>query len=458
MDWFLDLGWESAKSNGSPLAMLLILYLAILLATTRFFTEKYPWKEYLCIPQWRNSILLVVLLPILAIVAFFYEPARWYEKLPVIVGALGLIPLLIWNLLKRKSSERKKMDACFEKEQDFLETFRVLEKIEESKLTPKEKKLLKKRKYYILYELGSMKRAVSLMRQVEEEDSPEYYLFSAIEQEKAGNVELAEEYMQKAWAKTDSGDKGHRIRVQVLNDYGRCYRINGNFREAVTYYKQAAEELRFPEDEKLAHPIYENYIFTLCMLNPPEWDKAQAALEEYKGHLDMDSMEGRITYQNLKLQILRQMNKEDECKTLIEEGFSDIMGMGLSEEQRLIYEATHLRVAHTGGADFRPPLEAIRKDLDKFKSLKMPERYRLIKEIHILFRPESPAADFATMEYKDIYEFAHKYITKQARKDIEEFLATLPADAVYLRGDLGQELVGISHYEDKEVLKEYSFE
>lgn len=457
MDWFLDLSWESAYNSGSTIAMAYILYIAFLVAVFRFIAEKCPWKEYLSISRWRNSIIAMMLLPMLAIGVFFYEPARWYEKLPIIVVALGLIPLLVWNLIKRKSAERRKMDNCFEREQDFIETYRRLEEIDEKQLTPEEKKELKKRKYYILYELGSMKRAASLMREVEKEDSPEYYMFLAIEQEKAGNMELAIEYMQKAWSKTENTKEGHHTRVQVLNNYGRCYRISGNFREAVTYYKQAVEELCFPEDEKMAHPIYTNYIFTLCMLNPPEWDMAQNVLEEYRGHLNMNSMEGRLTYQNLKLEILRQMNKLDECRKLIDEGFDDIMAMPLSVEQRLIFEATHLRVAHTGGANFMAPLEAIRKDLDKFRELKMPGRYWAIKEIHILFRPETPASALAAELYRDVNEFAHKYITTQAKADIEKYLATLPADAVYLRGNLGQELVGISHFEENYPLKQYSF-
>lgn len=458
MEWFLDRLWEQADRSGNLAAIIYAAYLSFILFLARSLAQKYSWKEYLQIPRWRNSIIIIVLLPAIVIGVFFYESARWDEKLPFIVSLLLFAGAFIWNLLKRKSSERRKMDECFEKEKDFLEVYWTLEQIDEKKLTPEEKKLLKKRKYYILYELGSMKKAASLMREVEAEDSPEYFLFSAIEQEKAGNIEKAEQCMRQAWNKTGNTKADHHTRVQVLNDYGRCYRISGNFREAVTYYKQAVKELCFPEDEKLAHPIYTNYIFTLCMLKPPEWELAQNVLEEYKGHLDMDSMEDRITYQNVKLEMMRQMNKTEECRKLIDEGFDDIMNMKLSDEQRLVFEATHLRVAHTGNANFIAPLETIRKDLAKFKELKMPQRYWLIKEIHILFRPETPASAMAIEYYKDVKEFANEYIIKQARQDIEEYLRRLPADAVYLRGKLQEELVGISHYENEYPLKHYSFE
>lgn len=457
-DWFIDVIWDFAKENGSSLVMAYLVYAAFLVMAAGFCMNTYPYKEYLVIPRWRNSIAAIVILPIISIAAFFYEDAAWEQKGIVILFLLLAELYIIWNLWKRRSAERIKMDQCFEEEQDFLKVYRGLEEIDEGKLTPKEKKLLKKRKYYILYELGSMKRADSLMREVEEEDSPEYNMFLAIEQEKAGNVEKAEEYMQKAWSRIGNTEREHHTRVQVLNDYGRCYRISGNFREAVTYYKQAVDELRFPEDEKLAEPIYTNYIFTLCMLNPPEWDKAQEMLEQYKYHLNMNTMKGRLTYQNLQLEILRQMNQMEECKKLIDSSFYSIMDMNLTETERLVYEATHLRVAHTAGGNFIAPLEAIHKDLDKFQKLAMPRRYRAIKEIHILFRQESPAAPAAADLYKDVAEFAHKYIAKQARKDIEEYLDGLPADAVYLRADLTQELVGISHYEEKASDKNDSFE
>ncbi|MCD7806617.1 MAG: hypothetical protein LUH19_04655, partial [Lachnospiraceae bacterium] len=73
--------------------------------------------------------------------------------------------------------------------------------------------------------------------------------------------------------------------------------------------------------------------------------------------------------------------------------------MNLTESQRLIFETTSLRLAYTSGVNFFPPLEAIRKDLNQFQNLKMPERYYAMKELQIMFRPESPVSALAGKYY-----------------------------------------------------------
>ena len=52
-------------------------------------------------------------------------------------------------------------------------------------------------------------------------------------------------------------------------------------------------------------------------------------------------------------------------------------------EQRLVFEATSLRLAHTSGVNFIAPLDAIKKDIQMFANLEMPTRYLMIKEIQI---------------------------------------------------------------------------
>lgn len=105
MDWFLERGWELTYSSGNSILMVYIIYITFLITFFRFLMEKYPWKDYLRIPRWRNSIVVIVILPAISIGVFFYEPARWYEKLPVIMSALLLSGFLIWNLLKKTDIE-----------------------------------------------------------------------------------------------------------------------------------------------------------------------------------------------------------------------------------------------------------------------------------------------------------------------------------------------------------------
>lgn len=150
---------------------------------------------------------------------------------------------------------------------------------------------------------------------------------------------------------------------------------------------------------------------------------------------------------NMRIAAAKQCGKEEIWKERILNGFDEIMTLRLPEEQRLVFEATSLRLAHTSGVNFIAPLDAVRKDLGKFLNLKMPERYLMMKEIHILFRPESGIPVQILELYQEVGKAAAAYIGGKAKDDITEYLDTLPAEAISERCAMMTELAGIMRYQ-----------
>jgi len=117
-----------------------------------------------------------------------------------------------------------------------------------------------------------------------------------------------------------------------------------------------------------------------------DWSEIEQALEEYRIIVGKDTVQGCIKYNNLLIEAAKQADKESIWKKAIYDGFNEVMAMGLQDDrQRIIFEVTSLRLANTSHVNFMPEIEAIRKDLDKFCMLPMPDRFFMVKELFIFF-------------------------------------------------------------------------
>ena len=454
MDWILEKLFDYAAASKSSLLMAYAVYLIIAaLIISNIAKNQFSWKAYMKIPRWGCHVVLLFLLPAAGISLVLGFPGLSAGCRFFFVGGIAVVFLALAASLRfGKSGERRRMDHAYKTEGNPIERYRRLMEIRQDRLTPKEQKLWKKRLYFTYYEMGSLKQAETLMRETEPEDSPRFLMVQSILKENAGDLKGAQELMQKAWGDSSVRTEDHSLWVQILNNLGRTYRISGNFRESLTYYKQAVDELRLPEEEKLAESVYTNYIFTLSLLHY-SWEAIEEALKEYESRLDLTKPENRGVCMNLRITAAKQCGRPDIWKRLIEDGFDEIMTMALPEEQRLIFEATSLRLAYTGGVNYIAPLDAIRKDLNSFFKLKMPARYLMIKEIHILFRAESGIPPQILDLYGEVGAAASSYIREQAVSDIRQYLDSLPAEAVAERCTMQTELAGIMRYQ-----KEYSLE
>lgn len=415
-----------------------------------FIKNNIQWKEYLKIPRWTISLLVMIILPIIAIALIWRLPLYIQGQQLGIIGFTIVIELLIFIYLKKRpSKEKRKLDKLCNKEKDPIKKYQKLLEIQEVKLTPPEKKLLNQQIYFALYELGYLKQAEVIMKKVEEKNGSRYLMFESIVAENRGNLEKARKLLEEACYKCQADKENHYLQIQLWNNMGRIYRIEGNFREALTYYKQAAEGLIFSKEKGVAQEVYTNYIFTLSMLKTP-WEEIEDIIQKYEGHLDMVKIEDYIQIMNIRIEAAKQAGKEKTWKKEILQGFQKVMKRELPWEQRLVFEATSLRLAHTSGVNFIEPLEAIKKDIQMFAKLEMPTRYLMIKEIHILFQPHSGVPLSVQELYTEVREFANKYMCKQASKDINEYLNGLPLEAILARGKMQTELAFIQKHQTED--------
>lgn len=426
-------------SYGSYVAILFFLY-------TAFVKDKIQWKEYLKIPRWAISILIMIILPIIAIVLFFKLPIYIQgQQVGTIISTITVEILILIYLKKCPSKEKQKLDKLRNEEGNPIKKYQKLLEIKESKLTPAEKKALNQQIYFTLYELGYLKQAETIMKKVEEENGSRYLMFESIVAENRGNLEEAHKLMEEACHKCQADKDEHYLQIQLWNNMGRIYRIEGNFREALTYYKQAVDGLIFPKEKGIAKEIYINYIFTLSMLKTP-WEEIEKIIREYESHLDMTKTDNYIQIMNIRTEAAKQAGKEEIWKKEILQGFHKVMKKELPWEQRLVFEATSLRLAHTSGVNFIAPLDAIKKDIQMFANLEMPTRYLMIKEIQILFQPHSGVPVSVQELYPKVREFVDNYMREQASKDINEYLNGFPVEAVLARGKMQTELAFVQKY------------
>lgn len=430
-------------SYGTYAVILYVLYLI-------FIKDKVQWVEYLKIPRWALSIFITVMIPIIAITCFLKLPQYVQGQQLGIIGFTIVIELLIFIYLKKcPSKEKQKLDKLCNEEGNPIKKYQKLLEFEEFKLTPAEKKMLNQQIYFTLYELGYLKQAEAIMKKVEEENSSRYLMFESIVAENRGELNVAHKLMEAALLKCQADKGEHYLQIQLWNNMGRIYRIEGNYREALTYYKQALDRLIFPKEKGIAKEIYINYIFALSMLKTP-WEEIEKVIKEYENHLDIAKPENYIQIMNIRIEAAKQAGKEEIWKKEILQGFHEVIKKGLSWEQRLVFEATSLRLAHTSGVNFIAPLEAIKKDIQMFTKLEMPTRYYMIKEIHILFQPHSRVPLSVQELYTEVREFANKYMCKQASKDISEYLNGLPLEAILARGKMQTELAFIQKHQTED--------
>ena len=97
-------------------------------------------------------------------------------------------------------------------------------------------------------------------------------------------------------------------------------------------------------------------------------------------------------------------------------------------------------------------LEALEKDREKLSGLPMPARYRTWKEIDLLFRDLYD--DRLLGQYHDLDRAAENYMAFQAEKEIQNYIDSLPAEAVYERCHYRKELAGMKRMH----IEEYRFE
>lgn len=430
-------------------ALIYLLYAAALIAL--YVNPKLEIKGYLRSPRWRWTTAAVMLGHLFSIGLVF--ACGWQTSigfiLLVLTGNAGVDFLLFFWLRKVPDKERKRLEEILEKKSDLLREYYAVAALNEAVMIPPDLKRYKRVLYHLLCQMGDIQRAYNIMTEEEPENSPERLMYESVLEEVKGHLVQAEEKMKAALDLSDE-KKNRKLHIQLLNNYGRNCRIRGNLEEASFYYNKAREQLHPGDTKELIHNVYYNYIANECFLGR-DLERLALLKQEYQSMLDMENFYDIVEYRNLELFLAKQTHDRQLTVKVIENGMEMIRGKLQEEEmiKRLNYEVSSFRLAHTSGVDVRPCLEAIRNDFGILKELAMPERYYLIKELHIAVREGAVLPEQMREEFSDIFDYAVDYIEHKAKADLQEYIQTLPESAVYAYGHAQEEIVGIERYQER---------
>lgn len=427
----------------------LVIYFAFLLLIYKHLKKEKQLHLYLKSFRWKTCLILVVLGHIALILLCDGENAE-KQKLWAWLLTLNICyDILVYFYLKYiPSVPRRRMERNINKRRhDLLGLYKYLETVDTSILSPADKLYWNRQYYMVLYHMGSVNKAVEIMQETEEKESPRARMLMALRAESRCDVDKSQKKMLQAMDALRSGDTD-LLRVQILNNCGRCFRLSGNNETAMQYYNQAADLVGEKTAKEVVHIVYSNLIMESCIMGktPEELDILFA---QYKNLIGENQIDEIIEFENVRLSVARQLGAVEQTKKLIEESFERYWPIIEHEGERsrkLNYLISAMRVAHMAKLELNRYFDAIRNNLGSLQSLDMPQRYYLTKEIYMALLEPPMLSDLFRENYRDVFEYAVTYIRENASGDLEQYLLEIPAAAVYAIGHTQQELVWLMKY------------
>ena len=223
-----------------------------------------------------------------------------------------------------------------------------------------------------------------------------------------------------------------RLYVQIIVNRGVAYVTSGEYSLANDCFKKAIVFGRENslKDANLWFNIYYNYVFNLTRIEADTTlPKCLDILEDVKQYIDIEDPKQYIGFSNIVIEIMRQKKaSRKQIDEVINFDFEYLVNANLSHKERCVFEATTARMVCTGRLNPEAVIERLTADVDLFKKLPMPERYRCFKEIDYMFKDlRGPIVE----RNQQIKEAARWYMVNQAIDDIDEYRASLPSEAVY---------------------------
>ena len=160
-----------------------------------------------------------------------------------------------------------------------------------------------------------------------------------------------------------------------------------------------------------------------------ETGRLEKILEEYRDLLDMGKAKAFISVCNIELgRSARQRKIHRRRKYGSRNNFTDTE-VWTNGTGKMCLRGQYGRIVCSMRFNPTNCLEALEKDREKLSGLPMPARYRTWKEIDLLFRDLYD--DRLLGQYHDLDRAAENYMAFQAEKEIQNYIDSLPAEAVY---------------------------
>lgn len=329
----------------------------------------------------------------------------------------------------------------------FADAYEVYQSIDDKKLFEEEKTVLSRKKAFILYTLGDMNKAKHYLDCIEDEFEPNYLMLKAMIEENAMNLETAGEYWQKALNVT-SETKEPLLCAMIYNNYGRLRFMEGNLTDAISFYRQSYEIARTQNNREIIHSSFQNLIHT--SLRKGYKQKAMQYFREYETLIADKTLNDMKEGLNLRLEIARQNKDSNEISKVIVDGYKEIHPL-LSKQRQIIFDVSILRMMFDNKMNFDLVMGHIYDHIDEYFALKMPEKYFALKEINIPLREiQFPLCH----KYALVHNRINDYMTKDALKEIDEYISRLKDYEVHQRCSIEREKIIVQ----KEWIRPYRFE
>jgi hypothetical protein len=339
---------------------------------------------------------------------------------------LFLIPFL-WN--QYRLGQIRKMCG----QQFYVEAFELLNAIKIGWLTGRQLRSYRKRRFFLLVSLGSLRKARIYLEKICPKKGTFYHFSLHRLAYLSGDLDVAFHEIQAA---EDSEDlkSDPFLQFQIIMNHGVCYAAKKNYHLADEYYHKAIkfydnQKLR---DEELLVTFYYNYAFNRLRLSPNARDW-ETTLDECQSRLDMRKTDAKIRMLNLRLELLRQTKASRETvDRLLQEAFTTIIEDKLPLKNQVFVASSASRVAWATQVNPIPCLKLLSNNRSVIEDLPAKQRYHVYSELDILFRDfHGPASDsFATLKDR-----ASAYLKNEAESDLRQWQDGLPEEAVYERCD-----------------------
>jgi len=343
----------------------------------------------------------------------------------------------------------------FSDRDDYKNAYHSLIDIRENKLFDYERKKLYLMQMSSCANLGALKKAEAIYSKISDtERDTECFLVKSIVEEYKGDMVAAAEYLQQA---LDAKSEITPVPVQVvlLNNFGRIRKLEENYTEATYYYQKCLELTSLKTTKGLRHVAYQNLIATLHgnSAEPNGKAKAEKYFNEYVKEFDGSTVYDLLEIEKFRLMFYRQFKTTNDIISIIEEGFKKLKERAIKESSEMLYNilASNFRLYTDIRMDPTEIMCDLRDNWEQFFKLKMPERYFLLKEIHIGMKMLNP--DGFGREYQKEFNEVEQYMTNRAFDDITETLNKTSEYEIHARAMLMKERAGCV----KDYVKPYNF-
>lgn len=471
---FYELLTENYRLSSVLTINLIILFLVVVnWANLRKVSQKF-----------RNRYDLIILLIIIhfSVTLVITLPKELHQIVPLILISfsalfflrnwLVTIPTMLWircakNILAKGEYFEFKYESLFSKNpffaltfydrykcstirsyyycdrQEFHKAYLCISNINESTLFEKEKFDHLLNKANILIALGSLEKANIVLESasnVTKNYNISYFNFlkSQIE-ESRGNIDLANELIDKALSSIDEQDI--KCKIQILNNFGRRMKLSNHLSEAIYYYNLAFLSIE-SVNRQSQHAIYHNLILSLLEdpSNVNNINRSKELRKKYNEKFIDGSIYDLINLVELNIIYLRQTNSYSELEAYYRKAY-DMLREKMenhSVELQCNVLASGFRLLTDSRLDLQDILGHINNKKLFFFSLDMPMKYFLLHEFFIGCKVINP---ISIVDYKSFFSRVKEYLKNDAKLDLEKAIDETIPEQIYDRIRYRKELI-----------------